>query len=281
MVRGVFMKIEEMIKNFGNKEIFDDVRFLLTSSMRSKLLISLYYGKKKLLDLREDLDKPSATILHGLKELEKLDLIFKEDKYYILSSKGYLLALNMLKLIENWYSIEYTVDFWLNHTIHVIPERFMKNSYLLKGAECISSSGSDVSKPLTKYLTIIGGVDEMNIILPIFSKIHLDAIFNNLKNGATLNLITTSGILDSFKKKGYMKKIFELNGDNNINIWRYDDNLKIFMTCTESFISLNLFFEDGYYDDSKMLLNENLEGIRWGKKLFEYYKNRCLQVPLI
>lgn len=275
------MRIEEIMKKFGNKEVFDDVRFLLTSSMRSKLIISLYYGKKKLVELREDLNKPSATIWHGLKELEKLDLITKEDKCYMLSSRGYLLALNMLKLIENWYSIEYTVDFWLNHTIHVIPEKFMKNSYLLKGAECISSSGNDVSKPLTKYLTMIKGADEMNIILPIFSKIHLDAIFDNLSGGVTLNLITTSGILDSFKKEGYMKKIFDLIEDNNINLWRYDGNLKIFMTCTESFVSLNLFFEDGYYDDSKMLLNENLEGIQWGKNLFEYYKNKCLEIPLI
>ena len=48
--------------------------------MRTKLLLSIYNGSKNLDDLRIELEKPSATILHGLKELETLNKNLIETK---------------------------------------------------------------------------------------------------------------------------------------------------------------------------------------------------------
>ena len=59
--------------------------------MRSKLLLAIYEQSKKLDDLRNELKKPSATILHGLKELENINLVRKVQKYYELTSNGYLI----------------------------------------------------------------------------------------------------------------------------------------------------------------------------------------------
>ena len=64
-----------------NKE-FKDVKYILTSSMRAKLLLALYRIPKNLDELRSELKKPSATILHGLKELESINLVRKAQKYY-------------------------------------------------------------------------------------------------------------------------------------------------------------------------------------------------------
>ena len=74
---------------------FKNVKYLLTSSMRTLILIVLYTNKKNLNEIRDELKKPSATILHGLKELEENNLIKKDRKYYSLTSNGYLLATNM------------------------------------------------------------------------------------------------------------------------------------------------------------------------------------------
>ena len=94
-----------------NKE-FKNVKYILTSGMRTKLLITIYDAPKKLEELRNDLQKPSATILHGLKELESINLIKKDQKYYQLTANGYLLTTNMLKLIDNWYAIDKNRIFW-------------------------------------------------------------------------------------------------------------------------------------------------------------------------
>ena len=55
------------------KEEYQGIKYILTSTMRTKLLLSIYNGSKNLDDLRIELEKPSATILHGLKELENFN----------------------------------------------------------------------------------------------------------------------------------------------------------------------------------------------------------------
>ena len=63
---------------------YQNVKYILTSSMRTKLLLVLYEHSKKLEDIRKDLKKPSATILHGLKELENKNLFARKfsDKIF-------------------------------------------------------------------------------------------------------------------------------------------------------------------------------------------------------
>lgn len=65
-------------KNKSETQEFHNVKYLLTSSMRTLILVVLYANKKNLNEIRDEFQKPSATILHGLKELEEDNLIKKE-----------------------------------------------------------------------------------------------------------------------------------------------------------------------------------------------------------
>ncbi len=66
------------------KEEYQGIKYILTSTMRTKLLLSIYNESKNLDDLRIELEKPSATILHGLKELENLNFV---KKFCVMSKK--------------------------------------------------------------------------------------------------------------------------------------------------------------------------------------------------
>ena len=116
------------------KEEYQGIKYILTSTMRTKLLLSIYNESKNLDDLRIELEKPSATILHGLKELETLNFVKKVQKYYQLTSNGYLLTTNMIKLIDNWYATNKNENFWNSHDLTAIPQENLKNIYLLKNA---------------------------------------------------------------------------------------------------------------------------------------------------
>ena len=50
--------------------------------------------------------------------------------------------------------------------------------------------------------------------------------------------------------------------------------INIFLTCSDEFISLTLFFKDGHYDDSQLLIDRSEEGATWGESLFEYYMGK-------
>lgn len=198
------------MNNNGDHE-FKGIKYILTSSMRTKLIISIYEKEKNLEELRNELKKPSATILHGLKELENLNFIKKRNKYYYLTSNGYLLAVNMLKLIENWYSINKNEIFWNRHDLSCIPEDLLKKLYLLKNSYCINSTNDDLSKALTSYLNLLGKSKNLKMILPIFSEIHIENILNLVENEKidSLKLITPTEIFNSIEENPKFKKIIK------------------------------------------------------------------------
>lgn len=256
-----------------SKKEFKDLKYILTSSMRTKLLITIFEREKNLEDLRNELNKPSATILHGLKELENLNYVKKVQKHYSLTSNGYLLAINMIKLIDNWYSINKNESFWNNHSLIGLPENSIKNIFLLKNSEYITSTNNNLSKALTTYMKLVKNSKNLRIILPIFSEIHLNTLLKQIDKNSlkSLEIITTNEIKESIEK--HIKFSSAILKNKHITLKISEKPLNIFLTCCDSYISMNLFFKDGHYDDSQLLVDKSDEGIKWGNELYEYYAN--------
>lgn len=253
---------------------FKNVKYLLTSSMRTLILVVLYNDRKNLNEIRDELKKPSATILHGLKELEENNLIKKDRKYYELTSNGYLLATNIIKLIDNWYALEKNKYFWNDHDLSGIPENLLNKLYLLKDAEFISSTTSDLSNAFNKYIELISTTTELTIMIPIYSENHLKYLIKLLKNGnlKRLTLLVNTEIFRTMKRSRYLKK--SLLENENVNIIETGENFKIFLTFCKDFMTLTLFFKDNHYDDSQIIIDKHKSAIKWSEELFAYYKRR-------
>jgi predicted transcriptional regulator len=254
-----------------NRE-YRDIKYILTSGMRTKLLLSLYNIPKNLDDLRRDLTKPSATILHGLKELETINLVKKAHKCYELTSNGYLLTTNMIKLIENWYALGKSEHFWDDHDLSDLPEDVLKNVYLLKDANYINSTTSDLSLAFNHYIKAISKSSELRIILPIYSENHFKHIIDLLNNGKLekLELIISEEIFNSISCNELFKE--KLIDNMNVKITVIKRRIKIFLTYSKEFMSLTLFFKDGHYDDSQILIAEDENAKKWASSLWNNYR---------
>jgi len=250
---------------------FQGIKYILTSGMRSKLLLTIYEHPKNLDDLRNELEKPSATILHGLKELETNNLMKKVNKYYELTSNGYLITTNMVKLIENWYSVNKSKLFWNNHDLSDIPEDMLKNIYLLKDARYVNSTTSDLSNAFNAYIKLISNAEQLKIILPIYSENHFKHLIQLLNKNRfkSLELVINEEIKDAMQKNDYLNKSILEN--EKVKIKCIKRKIKIFLTFSEEFISLTLFFKDGHYDDSQILIAHDKNSIKWAVNLFSYY----------
>ena len=253
---------------------FSGIKYILSSGMRSRLLLCIYKNPKNLEDLRQDLKKPSATILHGLKELETINLVKKVKKSYELTSNGYLLTTNMIKLIENWYSADKTKDFWNNHDLSDLPEDVMKNIYLLKDAECVSSTTSNLSNAFNRYLKLISDAKRLKIILPIYSENHFKYLMELLEKNKleSLDLVINKKILNSLEKHELFNENILQN--KKVNVKCLNQELKLFLTFSDDFMSLSLFFNDGHYDDSQILIAEDKNALKWASSLINHYKWR-------
>ena len=252
-------------------EEFSGIKYILTSGMRSKLLLAIYENPKNLDELRNELKKPSAAILHGLKELETINLVKKVQKYYELTSNGFLLTTNMIKLIENWYALNKNKSFWNTHDLTGISEEALKEIYLLKNASYISSTTSDLSNAYNKYLQLLSKSKKIKIILPIYSENHLKHLIKLLNNDKIneLELMVNNEILNSIEKNELLKN--ELLNNTKVKIKCSEINLKIFLTQSDEFMSLTLFFKDGHYDDSQILIAKDANAKRWAELLAKSY----------
>lgn len=250
---------------------YRDIKYILTSNMRAKLLLALYEIPKNLDELRKELTKPSATILHGLKELETINLVKKAQKCYELTSNGYLLTTNMVKLIENWYALSKNEIFWDNHDLSDIPEEIMKNIYLLKDAEYINSTTSDLSIAFNKYINLISNSTELQMILPIYSENHFKHIIALLNEDKLkkIEIIITTEIYRSIETNETFRK--ELLNSKKVNVIIINKPVTIFLTQSKEFMSLTLFFKDGHYDDSQILIAHDENAKKWAISLWEFY----------
>ncbi len=257
---------QDLIKEFSG------IKYILTSGMRSKLLLAIYDDPKNLDELRKELKKPSATILHGLKELETTNLVKKVQKYYELTSNGYLITTNLIKLIENWYAVNKNKQFWNNHDLSGIPTDALKNMYLLKDAQYIQSTTSDLSNAFNSYLKLISKAKTLKILLPIYSENHFKYLIKIINNEhlKSLELIINEKLEKSIaQNEDFKKSILE---HEKVKVKVIQREINLFLTYSHDFISLTLFFKDGHYDDSEILISkEDENALKWAKIIRRFY----------
>ena len=87
-----------------------------------------------------------------------------------------------------------------------------------------------------------------------------------------LELIISEEILNSIKLNSSFKK--SLLENKKVKILCINQNLKLFLTCSHKFMSLTLFFKDGHYDDSQILIGESENAKKWGIGIFKYYESK-------
>jgi predicted transcriptional regulator len=227
-----------------SEDTFDLTRYILTSEIRLDLLLNLY-GKSKILDeIKSELNKKPGNILRSLNELIDRNLVVKSDKKYSLSSTGHLLAINILNLFDNWNSIDNHFDFWQKHSINSFTSKFIKRINIWENAELIESNTIEFDKTFRVYFENLYESEEINMILPIFSKMYIDIVLESLiKNDATLNIITNNSILDLIYENDSNNVFKSLIKENKIQITLVNYDLEMFFTSCDNFSSLFLFYD--------------------------------------
>ncbi|MDR2623111.1 MAG: DUF1724 domain-containing protein [Methanobrevibacter sp.] len=271
--------LKEYSFDFSN---FKELRDVISSESRSKILLCLYLYRNDLNNvetLKDKVRKPAPYILNSVKQLEIMGLIERSNKTFYLTSKGTIIAIIFLKLIENIYVFK-RHDFWTVHNLKQIPYEFLNHVYFLKDGMYVHSMVSDLTKPVREYLRLIKSSNDLNVIMPIFSKVHLDEIFKfTIKNRGDLKMVVNEEIFDLIFNS-YHEELDLLLRRNKLGFWRVDFDLRIFLTNSSKFSLLSLFFKDGHYDDSNLLLDRSTKGVEWGLKLFNHYKDKGVVIQL-
>ena len=258
---------------------FNLLKFIVTSELRLKLLFSLYDSSKTIKELESEFNRKPGNISRGLNELKSCKLIQKfPNKMYAVSSIGFLLAKNLENLMYNLEAVDANGEFWENQSIRSIPNKFLKELSLFNGGSVVKSTITEFAKPINVYLDNIKNSTYICIILPVFSKIFMDAIAEALINhDGYLDIITTKNIYDLVAKSDSDNIVKALIRDKKINFYIVDDLPNIFFTVSDVFASLFLFYDDVVFDNSEMLLLEDKSDLNDAYRFYGFFKKDILK----
>lgn len=276
ILKGEFMPITDILNFY--EDVKDDLKFHSISAVRIKIMISLSEGPKKTKELRELTSMQSSTILHGITELEKQDLIIKEGDNFYLSEIGKIMVLKLEDMIKTSISLKKFQKLWLNHEIDAIPQNLLMNIGDLSNSELIESDNIDVFKPHGTYIQMLIQSKEIKGLSPIFYKDYIKIFDGMINKGTKIELILTNAILEKLIESldpESLKNLNNLLSGKRLKIWELEEDIKIAFTITDKFLSLGLFIEKGTYDITKNLISKHDDAIAWGNKLFEYYRNQA------
>lgn len=257
-----------------------DIKFITTSNVRTKIILSLNNGNKDLNALKNELNLESSAALHALKKLENQKIIIKKENKYSLSPVGKLLVLKSENLFKSFYTIKKYRKIWLNHCINGIPKNLLKEIKYLNNSFLVESTPTDIIKPHTHYTKLMNESSEIKSISPIFYYPYIDIYKNALKRGADVKLVLTPLILSKITETAGNELLREISSSNKFKLYQIDADIKIVFTVTENFLSLGLFSTEGLYDATMKLISHDADAIEWGNKLFDHYIDKATKLNL-
>lgn len=269
--------------NFFDEEVtldeFNHLKFILSSEIRLKLLVSLKESSKTIKELESEFNRKSGNISRGLNDLKSCKLITRlPDKRYAITSIGFLFAKNLENLLINFENIDCQEKFWEDHSIKSIPNRFLKDISSFSEVSLVKSNITEFAKPINVYLENIKKSTDICMILPVFSKIFMDSIYEALiDHEGHLDLLTTKTIYDLIVKSDSENYFKALVRDKKIDYYIVEDLSNIFFTVSDIFASIFLFYDESVFDNSEMLLIQEESGIDDAYRFYNSYKNYILK----
>lgn len=264
------------------EEVEEELKFIATSGVRAKMLMSLLEKPKTSTILKAELGVGASTVIHAARDLEKQGFLIEKPDGYHLTPVGKMISLKFIDFIKLLSVAKRNKDFWLTHDIDGIPQDFLERLGELQKLKVIKSSPTNLLQVLSLYVKLVSQARELYGVSPVYIPEFSKLMKKLIKKGAKVYLVISKEILEPVIKS-YQKDIDEevkkRVKTGYLKIWIIDE-VKVAMTVTDSFVSIGLFNLDGSYDFIHDLISYDEEAIRWGRELFEYYKSRAKEISL-
>ncbi|MBD3205908.1 DUF1724 domain-containing protein [Candidatus Bathyarchaeota archaeon] len=241
---------------------------IFRSELKLNLLICLLEGGKELGTLREELGSSGSTIIHALQDLESITLTHKQDKMYKLTSIGKVFSIFLKEIGSMIIVLDDFKDFWLRHDVDAIPSDLLKRIGELEDSYLVKDSMTDLAKVHMTFQEILLTSRNLRGASPIFHPDYIVAFQKLLSNGANVELILTSDVLQRTLSLVDPKELVSYVQEERLRVYLMDE-LRVALTVTENSFSLGLFNNNGNYDYGMDLISNSAKSIRWGQELFD------------
>jgi predicted transcriptional regulator len=241
------------------------------SKVRTKVMLCLMDGDKKVAEIEEMIGIRATTILHAIKDMSDAGFISKTANGYTLTSIGRMQTLLLDELVNSIVLLDQHRNFWLTHDISGVPDELLTKIGMLGQSEIISADHAELLRSHERFVTELMKARHIRGVSPIFIPDYPEMIAAAVNGGAEVSLVVTGPILDLIIADHY-RLLNDLISQKNFRLYKLDREITIAFAVTDTMLSLGLFRDDGVYDLGKDLICIGESAIEWGMELFEYYR---------
>ena len=263
------------------EKIEDEIKSIYRSRLQTQILLSLSEENKTLSQLREITGSSSQAVIPKIRILESSQLVEEDGYNYCLSPMGKILTSKMEDYILAFGSFSKFKDFWAKHHLGGIPEPLLNDIGDLIDSEIIRETTEDVSKVLSTYFRCLRGSRQAFVVSSMTSIELIDAVIERLAQGAPVEVVISKDLFVKLDKEPYTEKYYEMMQFPNFKLMVTEEYVRVGTTVTENFFSFGLYKKDGMlFDLTEQIFGFDKKTLDWGKKFFQYYKDRAVTVKI-
>ena len=264
------------IYNEGNfLEFQDDLKFLINSEIRLKILGCLYNSAASIKQIEEITNYSYSSILDNINKLEQKKFIYNiEDKFY-LYNKTRMKLTNILYFNKSAKFLREKTDF-LNQSLLDIHSDAIKDLSSLENSKVIESTSVDLFKATETFQHSLMGFKFLKGIFPYFHPNHDDIISYWTDNDCTVELILPDEVSEAVKNFiiDYVPKSPGIK-NRFVKLKPNDKNIELAFTVTDKCFVVAFYTKNHQFNQNSVLVSTNEEAINFGLKLFEEYEDLC------
>lgn len=250
---------DEYIKNFDT--IFEDVKFVTNSFVRLKILASLFKNPQNMREMTETTALSYSSISSNMHDLELKNLVYREQNKYFLTNTTKVRIENVLELNRMVCLLNEFFNILDGHIVDMIPNESVAELYLLGKANLMESSGVDAYRTYNYIENSLSRAETVKCIMPFFYEPFFDVLAELVLQEKDVEILVPANLLEIFRKR--------TNIENMIPFKEYNSFLFI---VTDEVMILGLFFENGKFDQNRLLTSKNEYCLGWANNLFQEFK---------
>lgn len=244
------------------------------SEGKRKTLVALLCGPMDAASLSIAIGSDKSTAIHFAAALRKEGLTAKDGTLYSLTSVGRIQAVLLRSMAAGKAAIEENKAFWERHDVSSIPDDHMGQIGLLAGCQCVQDNGLTVMKSLANFIDLMRQAKEFYGASSVIAPGRVDMISGLIQKGAEVDLILSESIIKLIPPDVIKAWVTH----ENFRLYEMPDSCKAAFAVTEEVLSLGLYLPDGHYDTNQDLICRGAGAVKWGRKLFEHYKEKAKKV---
>ena len=238
------------------------------SDKRRNLLILLNCGPHEWDDIKRILNVTSTGMLPQIKILEEEHLIERDGRKFSLTPMGKVLTTYMEPLVRTMEILDKNKKFWDDHNIDVLPFDILLDIRDLGNYRIIENTDEEIFDVNT-FLKNISTAKTLKGLSHTVHPLYPDFFMNLARKGVKTSLVFTPGVLKMMNNK-YPGWIREFLAFSTTSIYVTNKDFKFSYTVTDSYFSISLFYNTGFFDSKNDVVSNDPSAIEWGERIYTF-----------